>query len=50
MRGSLRLRHKHACPGAEAGRTKDPRSCTCSPNVVGRVSVITRALGYLPRG
>jgi integrase len=50
MRGSLRLRHSQTCPAREAGRTKDARSCSCSPSVLGRVGSVARSLGTLPRG
>lgn len=49
MRGSLRLRHSQTCPAREAGRTKDPRSCS-PPSVLGRVGSVARSLGTLPRG
>jgi hypothetical protein len=45
MRGSLRLRHAMTCPARGAGKTKDARSCRCSPVVQGRVGNVQRRLG-----
>ena len=49
-RGSLRIRHAQDCAAEEAGRPKDPRLCTCSPLVVGRIGDISRSFGHLARG
>jgi integrase len=50
MRGSLRIRHAQDCAAGDPGCTKDPRLCTCSPLVVGRIGSIARSFGNLPRG
>jgi hypothetical protein len=49
-RGSLRIRHAQDCAAEVEGRPKDPRLCTCSPLVVGRIGDISRSFGHLPRG